>query len=150
MPHKTVGKWFEILFPWICAALVSGSVYFLDYSAYLLPGAKDRVLDKMVDVCAIGIGFWATAATLLLALEDRSTVRGLKELGTYTRIVGYFLSTIYTLVFLLALSMFSLAMGRPNWFRPRLYWGMWLFVMTLSATSMLRAFWLLGKLLKSK
>jgi hypothetical protein len=150
MTRKTAGKWVEILFPWVVASAAALSVHFVNYPDFFISGSKPKLLDKMVDICAIGIGFWTTAATLLLALEDRSTVRGLKELGTYSRIVGYFLWTIYSLLALLALSMLSIGMGRPDWVPHEIFWASWAFLLAFSGSSMLRAFWLLGKLLKAR
>lgn len=150
MNRDLLGKWAEILAPWVAAFLAASSAFFVDYPRFLASDSAGKLLDKMVDICAIGIGFWATAATLLLALEGRETVQGLKKLGTYNRIVGYFLNSIYSLFVLLAFSLVTIAAGRPCWFPQRPYASLWLFLVVLSAASMLRSFRLLGKLLRAR
>ncbi len=103
MNRHYIGKRFEIAWPWIfgIAAAVAG-LYF--HARLILPlDAKARLLDKLVNFCSIGVGFWATALALLLALEGRETVEGLKKLDVYGRIVTYFLLSVYSFFALLLL-----------------------------------------------
>ena len=80
MRNGTLFKWSEILWPWIFGLVVGALLsYFSGSSSFTTP-VKDKLLDKLVDFCSIGIGFWSTALALLLALDSRQTVEGLKRL----------------------------------------------------------------------
>jgi len=150
MRRLPIAKWGEILWPWICAS-ASATAGFLLYNRFsLLPEAKAKLLEKLVDFCSIGVGFWATALALLLALEGRDTVAGLKSLDIYRRVVTYFLHTVYSCFVLLGFCLFSIALGRVPWPPHRLLVALWSFLVTLTVTLMLRSFGLLGKLLRSK
>jgi hypothetical protein len=145
-----LGKWVEMGWPWIAASLVAAFIFrFNDH--FLLPHeVASRLVDKLVDFCSIGVGFWATALALLLALEGRKTVEGLKTLDIYGQLVGYFLSSVYAFFALLILCLTTIAVGRPSWVPHRLAVAFWGFILTFTGSSMLRSFHLLGKLLKSK
>jgi hypothetical protein len=144
------GKWIEILLPWAVAATAAILGLIRSERIQFALDVKIRLLDKLVDVCSISVGFWATALALLLALEGRETVDGLRKIGIYNRIVGYFLITVYSFLFLLLLCLATIAFGRPLWLPRNVYLSGWSFVVTLSASTMLRSFWILGKLLKAK
>lgn len=116
-----------------------------------LSHSGDRLVEKFIDICAIGIGFWATAATILLALETRETVRSLRDLGYYEKIVDYFFSSIIGLSLLLFCSLVFLVAEPPT--APvavRLYAMMWFMVVTYTSAAIWRAFRILAKLLKSR
>lgn len=150
MNSARIGKWAEVSWPWI-AACVAGLFSFIFARRIHLPlEAQQRLVDKLVDVCSISVGFWATALALLLALEERKTVEGLKRAGIYNRIVGYFLGTVYAYFVLLLVCLVTIGVGHPYWFPHGAYVGAWAFIVTLSASVVLRSFFLLGKLLKAK
>jgi len=139
-----------MLWPWVLAAFAACTALYLHDRLQLNAEAKARVLDKLVDFCSIGVGFWATALALLLALEGRETVAGLKKLDIYGRIVGYFLCSVYAFFALLVLCLVTIAVGRPPWVSHRISTGVWSFLLVFTGASMLRSFLLLGKLLRSK
>lgn len=141
-------KWFERLWPWLLAALFA--LFFLYQHVELTEEASLHLLDKIVDICAISIGFWSTALTLLLALEDRRVVEGLRQLRLYERIVVFFLTTIYSFFVLLLLSLTRMATGRPSWSTHRIYVSGWAFIIVFSGAAMVRSFYVLGKLLRAK
>lgn len=150
MNRHRVGKWFEICWPWAAASIASMVGFWFCDRAMMGPDVSAHLLDKLIDFCSIGVGFWATALALLLALESRQTVAGLKTLDVYSRIVGYFLTSVYAFFFLLLLCMGAIAVGRPHWLSHRLSVAIWASVLTFTGSSMLRSFHLLGKLLRSK
>lgn len=150
MSSREVGKWTEISWPWILAVGAAAWALARDTPIMFAQEIQVRLLDKAVDVCAISIGFWATALALLLALDDRTTVAGLRKVGVYGRVVGYFLSTLYAYFFLLLLSISAIAIGRPKWLPQSLYTASWCFIVALSVAAMLRSFMVLGKLLRAR
>jgi hypothetical protein len=150
MNSHRIGKWVEIGWPWGAALAAASVAFYLHDRGVLTPDAKARILDKLVDFCSIGVGFWATALALLLALEGRETVAGLKTLDIYGRIVGYFLHSVYAFFAILILCLVTIAIGRPNWLSHRIFIALWGFLLTFTGASMLRSFHLLGKLLRSK
>src|SRR5579862_8388347 len=150
MTRDKWGKWVEMLWPWFVAVAAATCGLVFNQHIHLASEAKSRLLDKFVDVCAISVGFWATALALLLALEDRKTVDGLRKLGIYERIVDYFLNTVYSYFVLLLFCLVTIAFGHPTWLPHNIYVAAWVFILTFSASAMLRSFLLLGKLLKAK
>jgi hypothetical protein len=150
MNERSWGKRFEIGWPWTAAAVAAILAFVFRADISFADDIRVHLLDKLVDVCAISVGFWATALALLLALEDRKTVEGLRQLGIYNRIVSYFLVTVYSFFFLLLLCLVSIAFGRPSWVSRDFYIVVWGFVLSLCGCAMLRSFWILGKLLKAK
>jgi hypothetical protein len=150
MNRHRLGKWVEISWPLVAASAAAIVAFRLHDRVVVAPDAKARILDKLVDFCSIGVGFWATALALLLALESRETVAGLKTLDIYRRIVGYFLQSVYSFFALLLLCLFTIAVGRPYWLPHRVFIALWGFLLVFMGSSMLRSFHLLGKLLRSK
>lgn len=147
---RLFGKWVEILWPWGVASAAAAWILFRKSPVALPDEVAWHLLDKSVDVCAISIGFWATALALLLALDERKTVDGLRRVGIYNRIVGYFLTTVYAYFFLLLLSLITIAAGRPPWVPHRWYAAAWTFALALAVGTVLRSFSLLGKLLRAR
>jgi hypothetical protein len=150
MNYDQIGKRVEIVWPWILATAAALIGLCLHERLSLPADVNAKLLDKLVDFCSIGVGFWATALALLLALEGRETVAGLKTLNIYGRIVSYFLLSVYAFFVLLLLCLLTIAVGRPDWLPHRISIALWGFVLVLTASSMLRSFRLLGKLLRSK
>jgi hypothetical protein len=150
MNRNRVAKWVEIFWPWIAAAAAGLLALRFQEGLVFSYEVQIRVLEKLADFSSIGVGFWATALTLLLALEGRETVAGLKKLDIYARVVGFFLWTVYAFFALLVLCMLTIAFGRPPWVPRSLSIGIWAFLLIFTGSSMLRSFRLLGKLLRSK
>jgi hypothetical protein len=149
MTNKRAGMWMEITWPWILAAFAALATYLWGNGLPIRPESKFHFVDKLVDFCSIGVGFWATALALLLALEGRDTLSGLKTLDIYRRIVSYFLLTVYSCFALLILCLYTIAAGRPSWLPHRSFVSGWAYLLTLTLCCMLRSFHLLGKLLRS-
>jgi hypothetical protein len=145
-----IGKLAEIAWPSVFATAAAIVGLCLDKRLTLPLDVQARLLDKLVDFCSIGVGFWATALALLLALEGRETVEGLKTLKIYGRIVSYFLGSVYGFFALLLLCLLTIAVGRPYWLPHRIFIALWGFLLVFTGSSMLRSFRLLGKLLRSK
>jgi hypothetical protein len=150
MKSAAMGKWAELLWPRVLAFVAALGSFVFAAHIHLATDVQTRLLDKLVDVCAISVGFWATALALLLALEERKTVDALKQIGIYGRVVGYFLGTVYAYFVLLAACLLTIAIGRPQWFPHPLYVATWAFIISLAAGTVLRSFFLLGKLLRAK
>lgn len=150
MKTHRLGKWAEIAWPWILSAAVAAIAASLNKRLILPIDPRLRIIDKLAEFCSIGIGFWATALAILLALEGRQTIAGLKTLEIYERIVGYFLGTVYAFFALLILCLATLALGRPTWFPLPIFAAIWGFLPAFTAFSMIRSFRLLGKLLRAE
>jgi hypothetical protein len=150
MNRNSLGKWVEISWPWLAAIAAGTSGLILNQRVHLTPEITAKLLDKFVDVCAISVGFWSTALALLLALEERRTVEVLRQAGIYTRIVEFFLTTVYSYFLLLVCCLVTIAVGHPTWIRHDIYVAAWASILVFSASATLRSFLLLGKLLKAK
>lgn len=150
MNFHRVGKWTEIAWPWACGAIGAAVAFCAHGHVRITVDATAKLLDKLVDFSSIGVGFWATALALLLALEGRETIVGLKKLEIYGRIIDYFLLSIYAFFALLLFCLFTIAVGRPHWIPQRIFVAVWAFLLIFTGSAMLRSFRLLGKLLRSR
>lgn len=150
MNDRRVGKWVEIGWPWVAAAAAAAATPWVEARVGITSAAAATLLDKLVDFSSIGVGFWATALALLLALEGRETITALKKLEIYGRIVDYFLWSIYAFFALLVFCLVTIAVGRPHWIPHTVFAAIWAFLLAFTASAMLRSFRLLGKLLRSK
>lgn len=150
MNDRSAGKWIEISWPWIAASAAAVIALCAGQRFALTADSASRLVEKLVDFCSVGIGFWSTALALLLALDSRRTVAGLKSLDIYTRVVGFFLSSVYASFVLLVLCLVTIASGRPLWFPRTIFGAAWAFAPVFTLASMLRSFRLLGKLLRAR
>jgi hypothetical protein len=110
---------------------------------------KSKLVEKLIDVSSLGVGFWTTALTLLLALESRETIKALKALGLYSRVSDYFLVTICSFLALLVFCLINIAELVPTGLSHRIRVVIWAFLLTFTITSMARSLYLLRKLLRA-
>jgi hypothetical protein len=147
-PH-ILGKVTEGFWPWAVSALIALLSPFSWGNIGFTFETKSKLLEKLIDVCSVGVGFWTTALTLLLALESRDTIKALKALGLYSRVADYFLVTICSFLALLVFCIINIAELVPAGVSHRLRVIIWTFLLTLTITSMMRSLQLLRKLLRA-
>lgn len=84
----------ERSYPWIigsCTGILSG---------FVIPqGIYQKVADKLVDpiitISTIAIGFLMTVTTMLISMERRAVIQELRGIGAYQILLGYLKSSIY-------------------------------------------------------
>ena len=150
MKAHRAGKLIEAYWPWTASVVSALLSPVLLRNVVLTFETKSRMLEKLVDVCSIGIGFWTMALALLLALESRETIEALKALGLYAKFADYFLLTTYSFFFLLVFCLLTLADFLPVRLSHDLRLIAWSFLLSITFTSMMRSLHLLRKLLKSR
>jgi hypothetical protein len=113
-------------------------------------GAK--TLDNVFTVSAVALGFWATAATLLLAVEEKSIVKKLKRGPHFRLLVGYVLSAITWQALLmastLAVTAFSESITQKA-LLSRVITACWIAVLAAGVLTTFRAYHCLGRILKA-
>lgn len=113
-------------------------------------GAKP--LDSIFTASAVALGFWATAATLLLAVEEKSIVRKLKKGPHFSLLVGYVLSAITCQAVLMGATLmvitFSDSMRKDASLGHGVF-AFWAAALTAGVTTTFRAYYCLGRILKA-
>jgi hypothetical protein len=88
------GRTRERIYPWIIG-LVAGVIswFFVPQAIYVR--AAENLVDPMIMVGAMAIGFLMTVATMLISLERRTVIQELRGIGAYDILLGYIKSSIY-------------------------------------------------------
>jgi hypothetical protein len=112
---------------------------------------SSKIFDDVVGISAIGLGFWSTAATLLLAVEHKSLIRKLKKGPHFRLMVGYIFSAITALAVVLTLTLLGVFFGDWIKVRPRLdrlFAFSWSTALVVALVTTFRAYHILSKVLK--
>jgi hypothetical protein len=112
---------------------------------------SSKIFDDIVAISAIGLGFWSTAATLLLAVEHKSLMRRLKKGPHFRLMIGYVFAAITWLGIILMLTLVGIFLGDRIAVRPKLdrfYAFAWSTAAVVALTATFRAYHILSKILK--
>ena len=143
--------WVERSYPYILG-VVAGAAAFASRRLSVLDARQaSRILDDVVFIAAIGLGFWSTAATLLLAVEHKSLIRKLKKGPHFRLMVGYVFAAITSLAFALTLSLLGILLGdsiKARSWPDRLFAFSWSAALAVALTATFRAYYILSKVLK--
>jgi drug/metabolite transporter (DMT)-like permease len=146
-----VKVWAERSYPYIVGAL-AGVVCLLSRRFSVLDARQSaKIFDDVVGISAVGLGFWSTAATLLLAVEHKSLVRKLKKGPHFRLMIGYIFAAISWLGLILMLTLVGIFLGDRITVRPRLdrlYAFSWATAAVVALTATFRAYYILSKILK--
>jgi hypothetical protein len=84
-------------------AVLAGVLYFGIHltRTYKMPQSANDLMGATVNLCAIAVGFLATAKAILISVDDKRLIADLKDTGHYREIVRYLRCAI-TWAFMLA------------------------------------------------
>jgi hypothetical protein len=143
--------WAEKLYPYgLALALGLGSLFTPKLSILSAP-RTGKILDDVLILSAIALGFWGTAATLLLAIDDRSIVRRLKRGQHFRTLVGYSFEAIASQAALAILTV--VASGFSDHLAAaaklgRLFEALWIASLGAAAGATFRGYHVLAKVLR--
>lgn len=143
--------WAERSYPYIIGGVAGIASLATHHLSVLDAHQSSKILDNIFGITAVGLGFWGTAATLLLAVEHKSLIRRLKKGPHFRLLVGYIFAAITWLAVLMALSLLGTFFGEKIKAIPLLnYWfaATWFAAMVIALTATFRAYHILSKVLK--
>ncbi|MGD0921112.1 MAG: hypothetical protein ABSA70_05020 [Terriglobia bacterium] len=143
--------WQERSYPHLLAGLVALIALVANRWSVLNAQQSAKILDSVVQLSAIGLGFWSASATLLLAIEQKSIVRRLKKGPHFRVLVGYIFAAITWLAILLAFTLVAVFFGEPirtAYAIRRIFPAMWLYFLLAALLVTIRAYYILSKVLR--
>jgi hypothetical protein len=130
-----------------------GSAVFLSNGWSVLTALhSEKILDSIFTVSAIALGFWGTAATLLVAIEDRSIVRRLKKGQHFRALVRYIFGAITWQAVVIAVTLAGATFPEPIIHRQllhRVYAASWIATLLTGVLTTFRAYHCLYEVLKA-
>lgn len=80
----------ERWYPLVLAVLAGVAYFAIPLSrAYKMPASGGELMSAVINLCAIAIGFLATAKSILITVDNKPLIADLKRTGYYKRIVRY-------------------------------------------------------------
>jgi len=143
--------WAERSYPYALGVL-AGLTSLASHRLSVLDAVQSsKILNNVLGISAVGLGFWSTAATLLLAVEHKSLIRRLKKGPHFRILVGYIFAAITWLAVLMALTLLGTffaekirsTLSLNHWFGT-----LWLAALVVALTATFRAYYILSKVLK--
>jgi hypothetical protein len=143
--------WAERSYPYVLGGL-AGVASLASHGLSVLDARQSsKILDDVLGMTAVGLGFWSTGAMLLLAVEHKSLIRKLKKGPHFRVLVGYIFAAITSLAVSMTLTLTGIFLGDGIRVRPKLddlFALSWLVGLVVALASTLRAYYILSKVLK--
>jgi hypothetical protein len=143
--------WQEKSYPYILAGPVAVIALVGNRWSVLNAQQSSKILDSVVQLSAIGLGFWSASATLLLAIEQKSIIRRLKKGPHFRVLVGYIFGAITWLAILLAFTLIAVFFGdsiRTTYAVRRIFPAIWLYCLFAALLVTIRAYYILSSVLR--
>jgi hypothetical protein len=143
--------WVERSYPYVLGAAAGVAGFASHHLSVLDARQSSKILDNILGITAVGLGFWSTAATLLLAVEHKSLIQRLKKGPHFRLLVGYVFAAISWLAVLMTLTMLGIFFGdeiKAAAHVSRWFVAVWFAVLVAALTATFRAYYILSKVLK--
>ena len=143
--------WTERSYPYVLGVLIALANFAGNWWSVLSARQSGKILDDVFAMSGVGLGFWSTAATLLLAVEQKPLVRKLKKGPHFRVMVGYVFAAITWLAVLLTLTLVGVFLGeeiRSASYASRFFTFIWLLALVVAVSATFRAYHILSKVLK--
>lgn len=143
--------WAERSYPYILG-VVAGAISVASHGLSVLDARQNaKILDDVLAISAVGLGFWSTSATLLLAVEEKPLIRRLKKGPHFRVLVGYYFAAISWLAVLLGLTLVGIIFGERMRSTPALgrpFACLWAASLVVALATTFRAYRILSRVLK--
>jgi len=142
----------ERSYPYVFATAVGLLSFVWDGWSILTAQQSAKTLDNIFTVSAVALGFWGTAATLLLAVEEKSFVRKLKKGPHFRLLVGYIFSAITWQAVVMGMTLAIVAFSKSiiqNAYVHRLIAACWIAGLTAGVLTTFRGYYCLATVLKA-
>ncbi len=142
---ERVERWFPLLMGFITTTIY---LYFL--RNYSLPSSVKDLFSSTMQISSILIGFLITTLSILLSIEDKKIIQHLERLGSYNKLINYFIDATKWSFCLVTASSVGLLINfniQQSW--HYLAFATWLFVLTTTVSSCYRAFDIFASIIRS-
>ncbi len=142
----------ERSYPYLFAVAVGSASFIWDGWSVLTARQSAKILDNIFTLSAVALGFWGTAATLLVAVEEKSIVRKLKRGQHFRLLVGYIFAAISWQAIVMATTLAGAAFAGPIVQRAslhRFFSSWWIAALAAGALTTFRAYYCLSTVLKA-
>jgi hypothetical protein len=143
--------WVERSYPYILGALAGTASLVSGHLSVLEAQQSAKILDEVLGIAAVGLGFWSTAATLLLAVEHKSLIHRLKKGPHFRVLVGYIFAAITWLAIVMTFTLLGVFFGdgiKSNHLLAVSFACLWLGTLVIALAATFRAYYVLSKVLK--
>ncbi|HET8922082.1 MAG TPA: hypothetical protein VFN26_03695 [Candidatus Acidoferrum sp.] len=129
---------------------IAGVLFFLANLTWVgrsVYGAEwgNRLLDRVVQVSAVGVAFWGIAITLLMGMDTKPVIGHLRRLDYYRTVIYYFEESLFASLSLLVTTALLEPLSRR--FSPVAMTSVWLGAGVWALLTAVRTYAVLGSLL---
>lgn len=141
----------ERVYP-LVTCFVAGVVYYTLAPEFPVKAdAAPSLFSAIISVAAIGVGFLATANSIILSIDNRQIIKDLKDVGYYSRLIDYLLAAVAwsSLLAILSIVCFLADLKAPeSW--HRWMFTIWVGLMFGAGFACVRIVSVFAKILKSR
>jgi len=146
-----VKMWAERSYPYVLAIVAGAASLTIHRLSVLDAKQSAKILDDVLGIGAVGLGFWSTSATLLLAVEHKSLIQRLKKGPHFRVLVGYIFTAITWLAVILTATLIGIFFGegiKSHEFLAVPFACVWFGALVIALATTFRAYFVLSKVLK--
>lgn len=147
MTSQTIERWYPYTL-----SLVITTFYLYFHRLIDVTSTAKALFPVVTSISAIAVGFLLTAQSIILSMDERSVIKGLKQGGVYGHMVGYvviavnwsFVTTIVTGTGMVL----SLHVNASGWMFSFIFAGIWVFITATAVMCCYRVIRIFSAILK--
>ncbi len=147
MTSETIERWYPYVFGFVITIL-----YFYFHRLIDVLSTAKVLFPVLASISAIAVGFLLTAQSILLSMDQRSVIKGLKQGGVYGYLVGYVVQAIYwsfgTTIVTATGMVLSLHVNVSDRVSFVIFTGVWIFFTTTAVMCCYRVIRIFSKILR--
>lgn len=147
MTSEAIERWY----PYVLSFVIT--IFYLCFHRLIDATSTAKALFPVVtSISAIAVGFLLTSQSIILSIDERSVIKGLKQGEVYGHLVGYvvkavnwsFVTTIVTGIGMVL----SLHENANGWIFSVIFTGLWVFITTTAVMCCYRVIRIFSKILR--
>ena len=147
MTSEAIERWY----PYISSFVITILYFYFHRLIDILSTAK-TLFPVLLSVSAIAIGFLITSQSIILSIDQRSVIKGLKQGGVYGHLVGYVVQAVHwsfgTTIVTATGMVLSLHINASDWMFSVIFIGVWVFITTTAVMCCYRVIRIFSKILR--
>ncbi|MDE0404714.1 MAG: hypothetical protein OXI53_05320 [Nitrospira sp.] len=147
MTSEAVERWYPY-----ALGLVITIFYFCFHQVLDATSTAKALFPVVTSISAIAVGFLMTAQSIILSIDQRSVIKGLKQGGVYGHLVGYVVEaarwSFATTIVTGAGMVLSLHVNVSDSMLSVIFTGAWIFITTTAAMCCYRVIRIFSKILR--
>ena len=127
MTSEAIERWY----PYVLSLVIT--MFYLYFHRLIDVTSTAKALFPVVtSISAIAVGFLLAAQSIILSIDERSVIKGLKQGGVYGHLVGYVIKAVYwsfaTTIVTGTGMVLSLHVNASGWMFSVIFTGVWVFI----------------------